>query len=1041
MAGWRCFACEAENPAGTRWCGACGEARPAGGDGGDLVWGCASCNAANPTGAAFCGHCGTRRATERPIEERREVTALFADISGFTTLADTLADEEALHAVIEPVISALAVIAERYGGTVAKYAGDALLVFFGAPVAHEDDAARALEVASAMHAALPDVLASLPEAAGDLELHIGVNTGRVVAGQFGGDVRSDYSILGDAVNVAQRLESVAPAGSTYVGDRTREQAAERFRFEWVGELQLKGKLRAIPAWRLVGARHGGAGGGARGPFVGRDGELAAVTRALSEVARGRGGGFVSLVGEAGMGKTRLLTEVRARSEGAGARWLQVRCPSYGAELAYWPFAELARAVLGVRVDHDAATARALIAGGPGVDRRLLPLLARLLGCETAADGPAGADPEEARAALHRGVVAWLLRLAEQRPTVVAVEDVHWIDRSSQALATELARATQGWPLALVVTGRPEAEPTVAAIGAGVDATWRVRAALGPLDARGVQELLAALLGGEPPPEVVRAAVDRSAGNPLFCTELVRALLDERALVRAGSTWRMRTGWSPSGVPETVERLLSSRIDLLDPEPATVLSAAAVVGRLVRLPILRAVAVDPDLDRHLDALVDAGFLDPTSDSEETAFAFRHALVQEVAYGRLLRRRRTELHRRVAEVAEDLYGDGDDVVELLARHSYLGQRGPVAVDHCARAGRRAAALFANDEAVGHLRRAVELAGDGAAADDVRLALADLLALVGDYDEALAVYRSLHERTTQSIVGEADVLRKVGAYAEAEALLEAGIAAAGGETPHAARLWHRLGWTRAVHGSDGATSALQTAVRLAGDDLRTMAAALVVLVRSCLDDKRVDDAVQYGTFARLLHERLGDVRGLGAALRALGDALGASGRLDEAAAVLQRALELARRTGDVEEAAGTLINLGVLEAARGDAAAAAACDRRAVAEFERIGHGAGTAIAYGNLADKLVQLGELDEAERCCARALEHAAAIGHGLCTADVTLTLARLREARGDLVEAVILADDAARRFRGLDAPAMAEQAAAEAVRLRALQLSPTPASG
>src|SRR4051812_7730764 len=276
-------------------------------------WPCRACGADNPEGTRFCGHCGTRRedpAVDEDRDERRLVTALFADISGFTTLADRL-DEEALHAVIAPVIAGLAGVAERYEGFIAKYAGDALLVFFGAPVAHEDDAVRALHVASEMHRTLPGLIDQLPQDARGLELHIGVNSGRVISGQFGGDLRSDYSILGDAVNVAQRLESVAPAGETYVGRTTYDLTREHFELEWVGDLTVKGKPEPVAAWRLVGST-GTADVGALGSgFIGRDAELAAIDEVLGAL-RGGSGGIVVVNGQPGVGKSRLTDEVRRR---------------------------------------------------------------------------------------------------------------------------------------------------------------------------------------------------------------------------------------------------------------------------------------------------------------------------------------------------------------------------------------------------------------------------------------------------------------------------------------------------------------------------------------------------------------------------------------------------------------------------------------------------------------------------------------------------------------------------------------------------------
>ena len=369
----------------------------------DTLWGCRSCGTPNEARMAFCVRCGSRRGVER-ADDLRLVTALFADISGFTTLADQL-DAEDLHAVINPLIAGLAGIAERYGGFVAKYAGDALLCLFGAPVAHEDDAQRALLAAYEMQAGLPAMLASLGPAAKGLTIHIGVNTGKVVAGAVGSAAQNDYSVLGDSVILAQRLESVCPSGQTYVGESTRELCKDEFDFEDVGELQLKGKLTQVRAFRLVWRKRSGSD--ASRPLVGREQELATVLDSL------RAGSAVLVSGEPGVGKSRLMAETRLRITGQGAWWLQMRCLSYGASLAYWPFIDLVRQALGLRVEDDASTvAERLRTTLPGEH---VAGAARLLGQPVDE-----LEPEAARRQVHDAISGMIGFLAGDRPITLAV---------------------------------------------------------------------------------------------------------------------------------------------------------------------------------------------------------------------------------------------------------------------------------------------------------------------------------------------------------------------------------------------------------------------------------------------------------------------------------------------------------------------------------------------------------------------------------------------------------------------------------------------
>ena len=315
-------------------------------------WTCSSCGGENPEGMRFCGHCGTavaeapadisetlRSFVAQPVaerlveaggdlpEERRLITALFADVSGFTSLADRLDPEELLE-VIDPVIGGLSTIVGRYGGYVEKFAGDALLALFGAPVSHEDDAERALLVALEMHRELARLCRELPYHA-ELTLHCGINSGHGIARILGSEARMDYAVLGDSVILAQRLESAAPKGETYVSELTHRLTSHRFEFEPVGELELKGKSEPVPAWRLLRELPAALVDDVQPSLVGRERELAAIAAAI-ESSDSR---LLAVTGEPGVGKTRLTEAARRQAEEADLVWLQTRCLSYGVGLA------------------------------------------------------------------------------------------------------------------------------------------------------------------------------------------------------------------------------------------------------------------------------------------------------------------------------------------------------------------------------------------------------------------------------------------------------------------------------------------------------------------------------------------------------------------------------------------------------------------------------------------------------------------------------------------------------------------------------------
>src|SRR5919204_1433371 len=404
MTDWVCGSCGGENPEGMAFCGHCG-ARA------EVSWKCAACGGDNASGMRFCGHCGAARSdipsappekgTERDVagalrsfvaeqvadrlveaggtlpEERRLITALFADVSGFTSLADRL-DPEQLIEVIDPVISGLSSIVGRYEGYVEKFAGDALLALFGAPVSHEDDAERALHVAQEMHAELARLGAELPHEA-ELTLHVGINSGHGIARILGSEARMDYAVLGDSVILAQRLESAAPPGETYVSEMTVRLTEDVFEFEPVGELTLKGKSAPVAAWRLVGER------AERRPVVrpsliGREKELRRVDDVLAALRDGHGG-LLAIIGEAGIGKSRLTEAALERVAEIGSRRLQARCISYGAGLPYWPYVDLIRREAALRDDEKPVETRArLVKSLQEVGAAATaPFFARLLG--------------------------------------------------------------------------------------------------------------------------------------------------------------------------------------------------------------------------------------------------------------------------------------------------------------------------------------------------------------------------------------------------------------------------------------------------------------------------------------------------------------------------------------------------------------------------------------------------------------------------------------------------------------------------------------
>jgi class 3 adenylate cyclase/tetratricopeptide (TPR) repeat protein len=935
-------------------------------------------------------------------EERRLITALFADVSGFTSLSERLGDPEDLLEVIDPVITALSDVVGRYEGYVEKFAGDALLALFGAPVSHGDDADRALLVALEMHRELARVCAELPQRP-ELTLHVGVNSGHGIARILGSEARMDYGVLGDSVILAQRLESAAPPGETYVSEVTVELTRERFEFEPVGALTLKGKSEPVSAWRLLGVRKVAAQ--SRRPMIGREEELAAVVEALAAAREGRGG-VITVTGEPGVGKSRLTEEARARAEADGMGWLLARCLSYGAGLAYWPYAELLRAAAGLVVSDSLVEAGHKLRSAFGHLPSALPYFERLLGLPAASDAAdvVSLEPEAFRRGLHGAFRAWLSTVATAGPIVVAIEDVHWADASTLELTRELADVTDHVPLVLYLIARPEAEAPMAEL-----AVSRTAIRLEPLDEARVEVLVEALLEGSAPQGLVPFVAKRTAGNPYFVGEMVRALLDSEDLFREDGVWRMRRGWDVRRLPATIEEVLSARFDLLPRTAGTVLQTAAVIGRRVPLPLLRAVADDADLSSSLERLTSAGFLDRIDDDGNETFLFHHALVQDVAYSRLLRRQQRQLHRRVADAAEELYGAGEDVIDLLARHRYLGAA-PDAVDYLLRAADRAKRLFANEEAILHLGRAVELTPDDF---EIKLTLAEIHDLVGEFEEASSLYDAVRQATNdpRAWAGTAATLRKQGDYVGAIGVVDDAFAAA---EPGAdlVPLWRESGWALSLSGRyEQAIDVFQAAIEAAGARKDSAVAQLLIqLGRAEAAVSRFEQALEHGLEAQRICEETDDVRTLVIALRMVGSAHWFLDRLDEGADALRRGLELAERVGNAEEIAACLVNLALIEKKRGDLDQAIELELRAIEQCARIGHETGRAQAYANLADSLERSGRLDEAEEYCRKAQSLAGSIGYPLAVADSTNTMATIELKRSNFAQAGAMAEQAVELF-------------------------------
>jgi class 3 adenylate cyclase len=612
-------------------------------------------------------------------DELRPVTVLFADVVGSTRLGERLPPDE-VKALVGECVTMMSRAVEEYGGMVQAYAGDGICAYFGVPSAHADDPERAaragLRILEVVHEYARDV-----EAAWGLEgfsVRVGINTGQAAVGQVGAADPGAVA-LGDATNVAARLQALAEPGTILVGDAAARRLAQRFVFESAGEVAVKGRQAPVAASRLVGptAREPVAGAT---PVVGRNDEMARLMAALGDLVTGRGR-IVLLVGDPGVGKTRLLAELRSLA-GDRVTWLEGHCLSYGG-VAAWPFVEALLGWLGAEIGEPEIAvrtkARARLGAllGEELDD-LFPALGRLLRLRLdAPDKPGGA------AGTENAYVRWLDVLARERPVIVALEDVHWADTSTRELAEAVLDLTERAPVTLFLTEElaPGSEGAVLRLRALGDHGHRTtEIPLGPLSDDAVEEMLAGILGSEVDAVTRMGLVREAEGNPLYVEELARALL-EGGLEPRGRTWTVTV--RADLLPPALENLLVARIDRLSEGARQLAPTAAAIGRTFPVPVLEKVA-EADVGDGLAELLHAEIVREVRRYPVFECSFTHGLLHDAALSTLTSTRKRELYARIAAAFESVYADSlDDHLERLGHYHAQAGNLPKAFEYAERA----------------------------------------------------------------------------------------------------------------------------------------------------------------------------------------------------------------------------------------------------------------------------------------------------------------------------------------------------------------------
>jgi class 3 adenylate cyclase/predicted ATPase len=725
----RCPACGFENASGIKFCGECGAS---------LKVKCASCGFENAPTIKFCGDCGkplSDESRQSPLPdprsytpkhlaekiltsrsalegERKQVTVLFADVKGSMDLAEQV-DPEEWHGIMDRFFGILSEGVHRFEGTINQFTGDGIMALFGAPIAHEDHAQRACYAALRLQQELRRYANELRLGHGlNFSVRMGVNSGEVVVGKIGDDLRMDYTALGHTASLAARMEQIAESGKTYVSEHTAALANGFVVFQDLGRLAIKGAKEPIRVYELQGIgkmRTKLEVSRSRGfsRFVGRTDEMAVLEAALARAIQGTGQ-VVGVVAHPGLGKSRLCFEFAERCRARGIAVYEAHGVSHGRAIPLLPVLESLRGYFGITEQDTAQTTRDKIAGRMVLlDETLangLPIMFDLLGVPDPERPTPPLEPE-ARQRQFLDLVRRIGRARSARePAVHLFEDLHWFDGASEEFIAHLVDASPANRTLLLLNFRPE-----------YHASWMERShyqqlPLLPLGPEAITELLRDLLGTDPSVISIGSRIsERTGGNPFFIEETVQGLAEAGSLEGTKGAYRLLQPAADLTLPTTVQAVLAARIDRLGEREKFVLQTAAVIGRTFTDPILRRVVELPEteLARALDKLTAAEFIYQQALYPELEYIFKHALTQEVAYNSLLNEWRLTLHENVAEsIAAIFEGRVEEHLSQLAHHYTHSRNSRKAIDYSQRAGQRAVQLSANAEAINHLTTALRL-----------------------------------------------------------------------------------------------------------------------------------------------------------------------------------------------------------------------------------------------------------------------------------------------------------------------------------------------
>jgi class 3 adenylate cyclase/tetratricopeptide (TPR) repeat protein len=767
-----CPKCQFENKDDSKFCGSCGSSM-------EIKITCAKCGSKNPDNYNFCNNCGhdLRKPKETPeinytepqsytpkhladkilttrssIEgERKFVTVLFADVANYTSISERL-DPEEVHQIMDGCFKILMDEIHKYEGTINQFTGDGMMALFGAPVAHEDHAQRACYAAVKIQGALENYSKELDSRFDThFKMRIGINSGLVVVGSIGDDLRMDYTAVGDTTNLAARMESSANPGTILLSENTQKLVREFFELESIGEIEVKGKKEFQKVFQLiktgdVETRIGASIAKGLTRFVGRKNSMSTFTEAFKKIKSGSGQ-IVGIVGEAGVGKSRLLLEMRTIFPQNDFEYLEGRCLQYGGSIIYLPILDILRSIFNITDDDKEFIVKRkinyAITNLYDQFKSLNSSFQDILSLKVDDEEFTKLEPNKKREKIFEAIRDLLIRMSQEKPLVIAVEDLHWIDKTSEEFLNYFIDWLANTQILLILLYRPEYTHQWGS------KSFYTKIGVDQLDMSSSGDLVKAILEeGAVAPELRQLILNRSAGNPLFMEEFTHALVENGSIQKRDNQYFLTGNPEAIKVPDTIQGIIASRLDRLEDNLKRTMQVASVIGRDFAFKILQTITgMKNELKSNLLNLQGLEFIYEKNLFPELEYIFKHALTQEVAYNSLLQKRRQEIHEKIGNAIEKLYAERlEEYLEMLAYHYSKSNNIKKAIHYLRLAGEKAGRNFSHWEAYNFLKSAFEILNSQPDTTEVKkekqrilLLMITPLSFLGLPDGILEIYES--------------------------------------------------------------------------------------------------------------------------------------------------------------------------------------------------------------------------------------------------------------------------------------------------------------